>query len=253
MKKSLVLAVLLLCGLSLSASVEEVVEKPVGFQLVNDFAGLFTPEQAQQLEAPLRALYDTTSTQIVVVTVSSLQGYEANEYATTLFNTWGIGDKDKNNGVLILIKPKTDNEPGNWFITSGYGAEGVLPDATCYLIGTREMLPYFKQNDYYGGVKAAIEQIIPLMAGEFTAEQYEQKANEFTTDDIIILVVFFGFMGLLIWYAAKHKGNGTRGGRSGGSAAGPVIFPFTSGGSSSSSGGSWGGGHSGGGGAGGSW
>jgi uncharacterized protein len=99
-------------------------------------------EEQQLLEETLVQFDRETSTQVVVVTVSSLQGYDKADFAYRIGESWGVGQKDRNNGVIVLIKPKISNEPGQVYIAVGYGLEAVIPDAVANrLIVNNEMIP----------------------------------------------------------------------------------------------------------------
>lgn len=150
------------------------------------------PQQTAALEKKLRNFNDTSSTQIAVVTVPSLYGYAPNDYAQQLAEKWGIGQKGKDNGILVLLKPKKNNENGQVAIAVGYGLEGVIPDAIASRIIRNEMLPAFRQNDYYTGINKATDILMQLSAGEFTADQYAKKNNNDTGRWIFLpfLVVF---------------------------------------------------------------
>ena len=116
-------------------------------RIVNDFTQLFSPQQQQALEQKLRNFNDTSSTQIAIVTVPTLQGYAPSDYAQRLAEKWGVGQKGKDNGVLLLIKPKSRTEKGQVAIAVGYGLEGVIPDAIASRIIRNEIIPEFQQND----------------------------------------------------------------------------------------------------------
>lgn len=153
-------------------------ERPVPPRLVNDLAGILSGEQVQSLEDMLVDFDRRTSTQIAVVVVPSLQGYDAADFAFRIGETWGIGQKDKNNGVVVLIKPKSGEESGKVFIAVGYGLEGVIPDAVANrMIVDNEMIPRFRENDYYGGILKGTEVIMKLAEGEYSAAQYAQGAG----------------------------------------------------------------------------
>lgn len=235
-------------------------------RLVNDFASFFTSAEQSQLEQMLLSYYDTTSTEIAVVTVPTLHGYEVNDYATRLFNKWGIGGSKGNNGVLILIKPKTAGEKGEAYISTGYGMEGVLPDAALNRIVDNEMIPRLREGKNFEAVAAAATIIFRLAKGSFTADQYlkrteknQKKGIPFAIIAIIIFALIFSGMGrrgggknlssrgdlplwLLLSMLSSSGGRGSFGG-------------FSSGGGGFGGGGfgGFGGGRSGGGGAGGSW
>ena len=151
---------------SLSAFAQQLPEKPNPPRLVNDFAKVFSDNDAQLLEQKLLAYNDSTSTQIVIVTVTSLDGYPVDDYSFQLGNKWGIGQKGKNNGILVLIA----REDRKAFIATGYGMEGALNDGKLGTILRREMIPYFKSGDYYGGVNNGIDRMIAAAGGEFVSE-----------------------------------------------------------------------------------
>lgn len=121
-------------------------------RIVNDFTGMFNPQQVNTLEQKLRHFNDTSSTQIAVVTVPSLQGYDPNDYAQRLAEKWGIGQKGKDNGILLLVKPKSARENGQVAIAVGYGLEGVVPDAIASRIIRNEIIPEFQNGNYYAGI-----------------------------------------------------------------------------------------------------
>ena len=111
-----------------------------------------------------------TSTQIVIVTIKDLQGYDPGDFAFRLGENWGVGQKEKNNGVVILVKPKSGNGKGRVFIATGYGLEGVLPDAVVNgAVIDNEMIPYFRQNDYYQGLASGVKVIMDITRGEYIA------------------------------------------------------------------------------------
>jgi uncharacterized protein len=154
-----------------AVSGQKIPEPMVPPRLVNDFTGLLTEEQQISLNNKLLAFNDSTSTQIYVVTFNDLQGYSVDEFGVELGQKWGIGQKGKDNGILILISP----ENRQMTIQTGYGLEGVVPDAICKRIIEIEMKPAFRQGNYYEGIDKAALTLMALTKGEFTADQYEKK------------------------------------------------------------------------------
>lgn len=250
------------------AQAQNIPERPDPPRLVNDFTQTLNKSQVDALEKKLRDYNDTTSTQIVVVLVPDLQDYEPQTYAYKIGETWGVGRAGKNNGAVILIKPKTKNSRGQAFIATGYGLEGPIPDALAKRIVENEMIPSFSQNDYYHGIDAAINTMMSLASGEFTGEEYLDKQSQapggvWLVPIIIIIIILvlmrngqnnnhFGSRGNLpfwtaLWLAsqASRSHSGSWGGFSGGSGG------FGGGGGGGFGG--FGGGSFGGGGAGGSW
>jgi len=166
MKKLIVLLIVLSGHITVSSQIPE---RPSPPRLVNDFAGALDQNERNSMESTLVQFARETSTQIVVVTMDDLYGYDPGDFAFRLGEAWGIGQKDKDNGLVILLKPKTRNERGQVFIATGYGLEGVLPDAVVNgaIIDT-EMLPYFKEGNYYLGLQNGINVIMDITRGEYT-------------------------------------------------------------------------------------
>jgi uncharacterized protein len=262
----LILAVLLFTGPLISAFSQDLPERPVPPRLVNDFAGVLNQDEVNSLEQKLVEFNDSTSTQIAVVTVPTLMGYDKADYAQRLAEKWGIGQKGLNNGVLILVKPKTADSNGQVFIAQGYGLEGVIPDITCAEIVDRDVLPSFREGNYYGGLLNAANTLMALARGEFSAAEYGQRAKKGSAQKVpfglVIFIIFIIILlvskgaggssgknisskGLPIWLllSMMNSGKGSHSGSWGG---------FSGGGSSGGFGG-FGGGSFGGGGAGGSW
>ena len=122
---------------------------------VNDYAGLLSPSARAQLEARLSQLEKDTSDEVAVATVNSLDGDTIEGYAVGLFEKWGIGKKDKDNGVLFLIAP-TERKVK---IEVGYGLEPILTDGRAGRILDNAVLPSFKKGDYETGIIAGVASI----------------------------------------------------------------------------------------------
>jgi len=186
---------LLIIFSALAGYAQDIPEPPSPPRLVNDLAGILTPDQVSQLENRLVLFNDSTSTQIAVVIVPSLNGYDKADFTYRLAEKWGVGQKGKNNGIVVMIKPKTSAEKGEAFIASGYGLEGVVPDITAKRIIENEMIPHFARDDYYGGINAGVNTLMGLVKGEYTAEQYNKKAQKnpvaYLVPIFIMLLVFF--------------------------------------------------------------
>lgn len=232
--------------------------KPSPERLVNDFAGVFTSAQTATLENTLVAYSDSTSTQIAIVTTTDLEGYQAAEYATRIGLEWQVGSEHFDNGVVILVKPKTGRESGEVFIAVGYGLEGAIPDAIAKNIINNIMIPRFIEDDYYGAVAGACSAIMRLASGE----GFEAEEEDDTLAIIIAMVIIIGLTILLIAMAKNGNGTGNSGGRGSGRTIymGPTMhggFGGSTFGGSSGGGfggfGGFGGGSFGGGGAGGRW
>jgi uncharacterized protein len=211
-------------------------------RLVNDLADMLNPEEEQALEQKLVTYNDTTSTQIAIVTVTSLGPYEIADFAYRIGESWGVGGKGKNNGILILVS-KNERKVN---ISTGYGLEHVVPDAYAKRIIEQIIKPAFKSGNFYGGLNGATDQIINLASGEYQAvpKEYEDGGSS--------PLIFWLIIGLLVLFIISRMFGGGRGGRGGGMRT--LMNPYggfgTFGDFSSGRGtfGGWGGGSSGGGG-----
>lgn len=232
--------------------------RPEPQRLVNDFAGLFDPVQTESLERDLVAFDDSTSNQIAVVTVLDLEGYDPAEYATRIGIEWQVGSAEFDNGVVLLVKPKTDTSAGQVFIAVGYGLEGAIPDAYAKRIIETALIPHFKSDDYFGGVKEACDLLMKLASGEISVEREEDEDEAWIALGAFLLAIIVICV-LLVIFGNGSSGNGGSGG--GRVFTGPVITTGRSYGGGFGGGfggfgggfGGFGGGSFGGGGAGGSW
>ncbi|BFU59487.1 MULTISPECIES: TPM domain-containing protein [Rodentibacter] len=229
---------------------------PTPFHYVNDYTNTLSSQQQQILENKLIAYGNSTSSQIAVVIVPTTGEYEIADYAFALGDKWGIGRKQLNNGVLMLIA-KNDRKV---FIATGQGLEGVLPDAFLSQVIRHAILPQFKQGQYAQGINDGLNDIIAASQGEYGAYQTEESEFEQYIPFIMVLVfIAFVVFGEYLYHkdevyispnqrdqlnrivrqstlSRRRSGSGFGGGFGGGS-----------------SGGGFGGGGFGGGGAGGSW
>src|ERR1700741_201911 len=151
---------------------QNVLPKPNPPRLVNDAAGGLSPEQVEILEHKLVALDDSTSNQIAVVLIKTLGDYAIEDYANKLFREWGIGNKKTNNGVLIIA---AIDDRKVW-IEVGYGLEGAIPDVTASSIYRNEIVPEFKQQNYYRGIDNAINALTKAAVGEYKVKK-ERTGN----------------------------------------------------------------------------
>jgi uncharacterized protein len=223
--------------------------KPEPPRLVNDFAGMLSPQENETLERKLELYNDSTSTQISIVIIQTLDGADKAQYATELGEKWGIGRKHKDNGVLILIA-KSEHQI---FIATGRGVEEFLPDAICERIIQNKIKPRFKAGNYFDGLNQATNEMIARLSGNFVNND-NQEDNQPIPIWVIILIIFIVFFILPLIFRNGRGGGGTysRGGYVGGPFWGGGGG-FSGGGGSSGGFGGFGGGSFGGGGAGGSW
>ncbi len=184
---------------------EDIPARPSPERLVNDLANILDYQTTEELERTLVAFDDTTSTQICVVTLTDLNGYSASEMAYEIGEQWGVGQKGKNNGIVVLVKPKTQEERGRAFIATGYGLEGVLPDAICTRIVNQTMIPHFQNNDYQSGIIAGVNDVIKYVTGEYTQEENDDEEAELVAFVTICFLIF-----IVILVCANKNDRGKR-------------------------------------------
>lgn len=248
-RKIKVVAFLLL--LPLLSIAQDIPAKPQPPRLVNDLAGVLSADQQNALERKLVAYDDSTSNQVAVVLLQTLNEYPIEEFALKLYRDWGIGNKTTNNGALILVAIQDRKIR----IETGYGLEGAIPDIIANTIITNDIGPSFREGNYYEGLDKATNSIIAAAAGEYKApDNYRDRGKS----GKIPFGMIIGIIILIIIISRRNRGGG--GGFMSRRGFGPVIFP--TGGGWSGGGGGWsggggfggfGGGSSGGGGASGSW
>jgi uncharacterized protein len=223
-------------------------------RLVSDQASLLSSSELDYLERKLLNYEDTTSNQFAILIVKEVPGgYEYSDFAQRVAEKWGIGKKDKNNGLLIFLTLK---ERKVW-IATGYGLEGSIPDARARQIIERYFTPYFKEDRYFQGLDQGSTALMLAAAGEFEADPKDAKGSGWVTWLIVLVVLFIVY---LISLNDKGGNSGTTysgGGYNRGGYYGGGGFGGFGGGSGRSSGGGgfggFGGGSFGGGGSGGSW
>jgi len=229
---------------------------PTPLGAANDFAGLLSSSQRNQLETELRGFFDRTGAAVVVATVESLDGVPIEDFAVGLFEKWKIGQKGLDNGLLIVIA-KSERKIR---FEVGYGLEAVLPDGRCGEIIRTKMTPRFKEGDYAAGIFAAMAEVEQILEKYFaTGEIPKQKTGAQDWLPVLPLFLVGGIIMLFVLNAvrkaARYPGYyGRRSGR-GGFWMGGGLGGWSSGGGGGFSGGfgGFGGGSSGGGGATGGW
>jgi len=182
----LVLTVFILSGYLYAQRIPDAPNPP---RLVNDFTNTLTQNEISTLEQKLVNYNDTTSTQILVVLVNDIGGTEVSDYTFKLGEKWGVGQKGKNNGAIVLVQPKTNNIRGQAFIATGYGLESVIPDALAKRIVEKEMIPSFQEGNYYAGINKATTAIMDLASGLYQADKYDQGAENAWFIPIIVLII----------------------------------------------------------------
>jgi uncharacterized protein len=184
-------------------------QKPVpelwGLQ-VHDEAKVLSQQTADLLENRLRAYEDSTSNQIAILIVKSLDGEPIEEYSLHVAEKWKLGQEKKDNGVLLLISV----DDRKMRIEAGYGLEGVLTDALCSRIIRNEIAPHFRKDDYEGGVTAGIDAIIKGIGGEYSAEDAgEDSMADLSWKEKLLLGAFvFGILGIFTFVGLIVPGCG---------------------------------------------
>lgn len=184
MKLKLIILSVLFLGVTTMFAQKQV--PPKSNRLVNDYAQILSQGQAASLTRKLNKYADETSTQIVVVTETSLEGDDDFEYSVRLAQEWGIGTKGNDNGILLYIS-KNDRKVR---IQTGYGAEGFLPDAISKRIIDNTIVPAFKKGRFYDGIDRATSTFMELGRGEYVnPDQGKRKAKGGISTFFIILFV----------------------------------------------------------------
>ncbi len=232
-------------------------------KLVNDLTGnTLTGSQIAELEKKLYQYDDTTSNQIAIVIVNTLNGINVDDYALELGRKWGVGNKDFNNGVVILVSTGGGDGNRDLTIQVGYGLERAIPDITAKQIIDHEMIPNFKAGDIYSGLNKGVNALILAAQGEYKApEGWANRGNKGGIPVIVIIIAVIAF--IIIISSVGGKGGGgyvSRRGYSdwggwpgGGWTSGGGGGGWSGGGSSGGGFGGFGGGSFGGGGASGKW
>ena len=154
------ISLLWVLALSWAAAGQKEFPKPIGW--VNDFAGVLSEADEQKITALITNLEQETTAELAVVTITSLEGGSIDDYAVRLFEQWGIGKKDKDNGVLLLLAILERR----WRIEVGYGLEPILPDGLCGEIGRKQMVPLLKKAEYGEAVYAGAYRIAEIILSD---------------------------------------------------------------------------------------
>ena len=235
--------------------------RPSPPRLVNDYTGTLAPGETAALERKLVAYNDSSSTQIAIVMERSTEGDDIFDYSLRLASAWGVGQKGKDNGILIYIAL----QDRKLYIQTGYGAEGFLPDVLAKRVIENVIKPAFREGRYYAGLDEATDIIMKLGSGEYTADQVQGASEGFPWGAVIMILMILIFLSWIFQSRGPHRndddddGGYWRGGRYDTRPRGGwTVFPGGGGGGWSGGGGGggfggFGGGSFGGGGAGGGW
>jgi uncharacterized protein len=209
-----------------------------------DEANLLGPDDRRALDAELQALEEKSSDQLVIYTARSLQGYEIEDFGYQLGRTWQIGQRGKDNGVVLIVAPKERKVR----IEVGRGLEPQLTDAMSRLIIENAILPAFRRGDFVAGIKAGVRDIRDVLLGDPEAVKARARASSKRENvpgisPALIVLIFFILMALLmIQVQARQTAHPTRLDRRNRRYGSPIVIPGSWGGGSGSWGGSGGGG-----------
>jgi uncharacterized protein len=222
---------------------------PQGGHMVHDEANVLSQQDKAMLEYLVKAEEDSTSNQIAVLVIPSLDGDDIDSYANRVYNDWKLGQAKRDNGVLFLVAI----EDRKMRMEVGRGLEGVLTDAQASRIDRNRVAPYFRQGDYTSGIKAGVVAIIQTIKGEYVNDQpvrHQRTKKPFSWVSLVVLLI-------IIILSTRRRGGGGGGYMSRGGwfiPLGGLGGGRSSGGGFGGSSGSWGGGgFSGGGGSSDSW
>lgn len=194
-------------------------ERPTGF--VQDYAGMLSAMEKNALETKLQSFENSTTNEIAVVTIPSLDGDTIENVAQEIFTKWGIGKKDKNNGVLVLVS-LIDRKTR---IHTGYGVEGDLTDIATSYIQSDYITPAFREGKYYEGLDSAVDKIIEALGGaNIVPENYSNEKNSPTNWELIIFIIILGFQWMLAVLSMTKAW--WHGGVLGGVVAGGIVWWF---------------------------
>ncbi|WP_417886472.1 TPM domain-containing protein [Zunongwangia sp.] len=238
--KTAVLSLFLLLLSFVGFAQRDIPAKPDKQTPVYDEANVLSDAQEQRLTQKLVRYADTTSTQIVIATITSLEGEYIGTYSAKWAHKWGIGQSKKDNGLFILLS-KDDHKI---WITTGYGLEEYLTDAKTKLIIENIILPEFRKNDFYSGLDKGTTAVMQVLAGTFKGTPKARESSGNSAKPIALFIIVFII--IIISLIGKNKGGGKGGGRRGRSTLMDAII-LSSLGRGSFGGGGFGGGSSGGG------
>jgi uncharacterized protein len=234
MKKYL-LCFIFVCLISGFARAQDIPAKPNPARLVNDFAKQLNASEVALLEQKLVAYNDSTSSQIVIVVVPTTGEYPIGDYAFKIGREWGVGQKGKDNGI-VLLWAASDRKV---FISTGYGMEGAITDGIAKRIISTVIIPEFKNGMYYQGLDKGIDTLFKYATGEYKADPKKNGNGSSFSPFMFFAVILIIFL-IIIFKNRNNKGG--RGGGFGNMGGGPIFFPYTTHSSRGSSSGSWGGG-----------
>lgn len=181
---------MLACALAGAARAEPAFPELTG--RIVDLSGLITAEDKQAIEAELKALEEKSTDQIAVVTVPSLQGYPIEDYAYQLGRKWGIGQKGKNNGIVLVVAPNERKVR----IEVGRGLEPLMTDVMSSIILNNAIMPAFRRGDFSGGIRAGVRDIKDVLLGDAEEVKARARGKRAAPKTDLATIIFF-----IIWFA----------------------------------------------------
>jgi len=187
--------------LTLFQTVSSAVVSPTRDFYVNDYANLLSEETKQYIINVNAELQSKTGAQIVVVTIPSLEGQSLEEYANQLFREFCIGDKNKNNGLLLLLALKERQ----FRVEVGNGLEGILPDGKTGRIQNEYIIPYLKENNWNEGIKNGFDAFLDVIVDEYQVDINKDEPQEVQIDyRVVSLIVLVGILGFIIGLYVRY-------------------------------------------------
>lgn len=178
-------------------------------RLVNDYLDKLTPEQEEALERKLVAYDDSTSNQIVIVTIGDIGDYDIGDFAIALGRKWGVGGKEFNNGLIIVVLEDKERGKRKVWIATGYGLEGAIPDITAKQIIEADIVPNFKAHDIYRGLDEGTSDLMRAAAGEYKAPAgYSNRKKGKGGGSIPVAAIIFIVIMIIISNINKRGGGG---------------------------------------------
>lgn len=193
-KLSFLSALLFLCSVLIAQDVPDYRRD----SYINDFANTMSPDQQAQLDQKIRSFKDKSSIQMTVVSIQTLNGSDIESYANLLFNRWGIGTKELNNGMLILYSV-SDHK---WRIEVGTGLEEYITDGYAKNTGQNLLVPNFKRGDYFQGVNSLLDNFISTLGPISWDERKALEAKKKKDAEIAAQEFHDNFVTFLIWFLA---------------------------------------------------
>ena len=209
-KKTFLSLIVLVCLFTMQTinAQYDIPEIPKKQTSVYDYIGLLSASDKTSLEEKLVRYSDTTSTQIVIAIISSTNGENINYLGAQWGQKWGIGQSEEDNGILILLA----RDDRRIAINTGYGTEHLLTDAMSKRIIERDIIPYFKNNDYTGGLNRGADAIFEVMTGEYQGTR-QNNSNSAPIGFFFLLFIIFIIIIIAISKSRRDGGGNSGSGR----------------------------------------